>query len=263
MTSQEFWGMVYHGTKEAPIAVAIQHIAFTTEIADETDLEQEAESVVSAMDAWWDNVRSWLEVITGQHLTHVGHQKIRYIGNPTPVWTLLPDGAHGRPVSIGGTASIQLGRQIHGVTVDVFRDCVSLADQAPKLAWILLRDARSLAEAGQHRRAVIDAATAAEVAVTTMMDSSLSSETQSEATRLRNGSKNMGRKLDLLASRGHPLPQSLRDDLVDKRNEAVHEGMPISPGDCRAAIAEALAVVETAFPLPTPPGASQPLRRLW
>jgi hypothetical protein len=152
MTSQEFWGMVYHGTKEAPIAVAIQHIAFTTEIADSTDLEQEAESVISAMDAWWDNVCSWLEVVTGQHLTQVGHQKTRYIGNPTPVWTLLPDGAHRRPASIRGTVSIQLGIQIHGVTTDIFRDCVALADQAPKLAWILLRDARSLAEADQPRR---------------------------------------------------------------------------------------------------------------
>ena len=53
----------------------------------------------------------------------------------------------------------------------------TVADDGPSLAWILLRDARSLAAADQRRRAVIDAATAAELAVTAMLDDLLKSET--------------------------------------------------------------------------------------
>lgn len=257
------WGIVHQWTKAGPVGVVVEQLAFTAEIADGEDLQHAAESIVAAMDTWWDNVRSWLEVVTGQHLTRVGHQKTLHIGNP-PIWPLLGDGTHERPISVAATISLQVGGpQVAGVTADILRDCVALADEGPSLAWILLRDARSLAEADQRRRAVIDASTAAELAVTAMLDVSLRSETPSEAARLRNSAKTLGRKADLLGRRGHPLPDSFFPNLVDRRNDAVHEGVPISPGDCRAAIAEAVPVVEIAFPLPTPPGTGQAIRRLW
>jgi hypothetical protein len=262
--SNSSWGTVVQRRNQLPTAVLVERLAFTTEIAGGgADVDQAAESIVAAMDAWWDNVRAWLELVTGQHLTRVAQEKTKYIGSPTPIWPLNEDGSHGRPFSFTATVGIHMDRTAPGVTAEIFRDCVSLANHGPKLAWILLRDARSLARADQPRRAIIDAATAAELAVTAMLDALLVSETPTEATRLRNGAKTMKRKLDLLASRGHPLPLSLYDDLGNKRNDAVHEGTPISPGDCRAALAEAAAVVETAFPLPTPPGASRPIRRLW
>lgn len=264
LRSEEYWGMVHHGTKSDPVGVVVKQLAFTTEIDDGADVEATAELIAGAMDVWWDHVRGWLEVMAGQHLTMVGHHKMEYIGSKTPMWALCKDGTRRTPISIAGSSSIRLGREkVVGVDRDIFRDCVSLADEGPSLAWILLRDARSLAAAGQFRRAIIDAATAGELAVTAMLDASLNTETQNEATRLRIGANNLGRKLGLLASRGHSLPQSFRRDLVYKRNDAVHEGIPISPGDCRAAIVEAAGVVETAFPLPTPPGASRALRRLW
>jgi hypothetical protein len=67
-------------------------------------------------------------------------------------------------------AAIPVGGGVAGVTFDLLRGCLALAGEDPPLAWILLRDARSLREAGQCRRAVIDAATSAELAVTAMLD---------------------------------------------------------------------------------------------
>jgi hypothetical protein len=261
--AEEYWGMVHHGTKENPVGVMIQQLAFTAEVADGADLEQFAKGLVDAMDAWWENVRAWLEVVTGQHLTDVGHQKIGYIGHKTPIWPLLEDGTHWTPISWLTTSQLPFPRQVPAVTADILRDCAALADVAPQLAWTLLRDARSLAIADQRRRAVIDAATAGELAVTAMLDDSLKTETATEAARLKRRAPMLSQKVDLLDSRGHPLPQSFRLDLMYKRNEAVHEGTQVTPAECGAAIAEAAAVVETAFPLPTPRGASQPIKRLW
>ncbi|GJF19001.1 hypothetical protein NGTWS1803_08640 [Mycolicibacterium cyprinidarum] len=260
---QENWGMVSVSTSERPVGVTVEQLAFTTEVADDADLEQIAETLVDAMDGWWETVRAWLEVVTGQHLTDVGHQEIRYIGNKTPIWPLLDDGAHGTPVSWTTTSEIRWPRRVPAVTAEILGDCVALADVEPKLAWTLLRDARSLAEVGQHRRAVIDAATAAELAVTAMLDDSLKSETAADAARLKKRASTLGQKVDLLDQRGHSFPQSFFDHLVYKRNDVVHEGQSVQPAECTAAIAASASVVETAFPFPTPPYATRTLKRLW
>jgi hypothetical protein len=73
----------------------------------------------------------------------------------------------------------------------------------------------------------------------------------------------LGRKKSLLSALGRPLPDNFQTDLVDKRNDAVHEGAEISRAEARDAIAAALSVVEEAFPLPTPPGSAEPIRRRW
>lgn len=257
------WGVVSQSRSKLPVGVIVEQLAFTAEVADDADIEQVAKTLVDAMDGWWANVRAWLEVVTGQHLTRVGHQEIRYIGNKTPIWPLLEDGAHGKPVSWTGTSEIRWPRRVPAVTAEIFGDCVALADVEPRLAWILLRDARSLAEVGQHRRAIIDAATAAELAVTAMLDDSLKSETAAESARLKKRAQMLGQKVDLLGRRGHSFPPSFFDDLMYKRNDAVHEGQSVQSAECAAAIAASASVVETAFPLPTPPNTTRPLKRLW
>lgn len=266
--SHEDWGMVGEGTTEGPVSVWVERLAFTAEVADDADLEHVAKTLADAMDGWWGNVRAWLEVVTGQHLTNVGHQEIQYIGWPgkTPIWPLQEDGSHGKPVPYPPNAVVieWPPAQVPAVTAEILRDCVALADVEPKLAWILLRDARSLARAGQHRRAVIDAATAGELAVTALLDDSLKNETAAkaaDAARLK--ARTLGQKVDLLAERGQRLPQSFFDDLVSRRNDAVHEGQAVQPAQCAAAIAASASVVETAFPLPIPPNATRPLERLW
>jgi hypothetical protein len=262
--SDSSWGSITRWEDGVATSVIVERLAFTTEIPAAADEDQAAESLVDAMDGWWDNVLAWLELVTGQHLTRVAHEKTRYIGSPTPIWPLNADGSHGRPFSFMTTVGLHMGRTVPAVTAEIFQGCVALADESPSLAWILLRDARSLAKADHPRRAIIDAATAAEIAVTAMLEDSLSSETQTEATKLRNQAKMFKQKAVLLGKRrGRPFPHTFFRDLVYKRNDAVHQAVPISPGDFRAALAEAVAVVEAAFPLPVPPGASQPLSRIW
>ncbi|MET0995644.1 MAG: hypothetical protein ABWY20_16875 [Mycobacterium sp.] len=142
--------------------------------------------------------------------------------------------------------------------------CIALVpDGPPPLAWTLLRDARSLHEVSQHRRAVIDAATAAELAVTKMLDSLLTSHTLTKRAKLLKQNQMLGQKTALLGKLGSPLSQSFYDDLVCKRNDAVHDGVNITPAECEKAIAEAVGVVETAYPLPVPRGFTHPLQRHW
>ncbi len=55
--------------------------------------------------------------------------------------------------------------------VDELQMCATTAGrQSPPAEWLLIRDSRSLMRAGQNRRAIIDAGTAAEIAMTALID---------------------------------------------------------------------------------------------
>ncbi|WP_308494738.1 helix-turn-helix domain-containing protein [Mycobacterium paragordonae] len=73
----------------------------------------------------------------------------------------------------------------------------------------------------------------------------------------------LGAKTALLEKLGQGLPRSFTDDLVNKRNKAVHRGWEPTSDECESAIREALAQVERVFRLPTPPGADSALVCRW
>ena len=108
-------------------------------------------------------MRTWLEIVTGQNLTKIGHEEDTIVlGNKTPIWVVTADGSAKDPFSFPITVDLSL-RHVNAVTADVLQGCLSVASNGfPALAWTLLRDGRSLYKVHQYRRALIDAATAAE-----------------------------------------------------------------------------------------------------
>lgn len=173
-----------------------------------------------------------------------------FIGQITPIWQVSPDRSDKRPLATPGVGRLTLGPTVADVTADVLAGCLSLAsNSAPDLAWTLLRDARSLSAVHQYRRAVIDAATAAELAITLMMDARLEELDAKNREKIRKNCKSLGGKVEWLPKLGQPLPDGLYESLVDKRNDAVHEGHEVRPADCNTAIAASAAVVEMAYPL--------------
>lgn len=264
--SEPYWGMVHIWREAKPVGVVVKQLAFTADIPDVVDPEQAAQLIVDAMDDWWNSVRGWLEIVSGQHLTEVGHRELQVFGNKTPIWSLRDDGTQdATALSITGTSSIHLGgREVAEVSADTLRDCVSLVGLTPPLAWTLVRDARALHEAGQYRRAVIDAATSAELAVSEMVDVRLAETEQSVRGALVAAHRMLGAKSKLLVSLGcPPLPSAFEADLVVPRNNAVHKGLSVDRATSGRAISVAAEVVELAYPLPTPPSGITPLRRLW
>lgn len=117
--------------------------------------------------------------------------------------------------------------------------------------------------ADQYRRAVIDAATAAEIAATKLIDGLVVGRAPEERNQLLMKHQTHGGKTKLLAKLGDPPPATFWADLVDRRNDAVHGGLDVGFPQWRAASLAALTLVERAFPLPTAPGASAPLTCHW
>lgn len=253
----EEWGMVLERRGGCVQRVAVSRLLLTARVVGaEAEIQRAAEEIQSERNNWASNLQTWLEVVTGQQLTPIGHRKPRVIGN-LPIWHASAEQSRREPITFPGRMGITLERlPVADVTTELLTGCSSLAPgHPPELAWLLLRDARALSAVGQHRRAIIDAATAAELAITRMLDTLLDRLDAEECEALRKKHQTLGGKIELVESRIRPLPADLYENLVARRNDAVHEGRAIGAGTCDLAIEAAATVVELAHPLPAVLGA--------
>jgi HEPN domain-containing protein len=130
--------------------------------------------------------------------------------------------------------------------------CVTAIGNQPPAEWLLIRDARSHLNKEEYRRAVIDAATAAELAMTALIDKFLEDANALEPLRkaLARSSTNLGGKREVLnLLRPGLLHKRLQPDLIDKRNGASHRGEQYTREEATAALDIATAIVESAYPL--------------
>jgi hypothetical protein len=103
---------------------------------------------------------------------------------------------------------------------------------------------------GHWRLAVIDAATAAEVALTTGLAVRLADEASPQVVQaLIERTRMLGPRLDLARDLGMALPATIQNDLVKHRNAVVHRGTEVTGSDARAAITAACTLVEEHEPL--------------
>ena len=125
------------------------------------------------------------------------------------------------------------------------------AGDQPPLARALLTTARRAAATGNSRLAVIDAATAAEVALTTGLTDRLSAITSPQGTRARiDRTRMLGPRLNLARQLGMTLPGRINPDLVERRNAVVHGGTRVTDTEAQAAIKAAAELVDEYEPLP-------------
>jgi hypothetical protein len=134
------------------------------------------------------------------------------------------------------------------------RACATAAGNQglPHAEWLFIRDARSLLGAGQNRRAVIDACTAAELSVTALIDRKFDQLGTSKTDRDQELNTHHGlQRLIQLNNRvgASTLPRRLQQDVAEPRNRAAHQGEQSSEPEARAAILKATEVVEMAYPL--------------
>jgi hypothetical protein len=256
-----FWGAApgYGAKKAYPAsslhaAVAYRCRYLTTLTASNDDqFFAAADNFVSELDDWWTRFTSWVGILASQDFVRLGGYSIRGAKSGTlSMWTSTADGKRaGRDVR-------QYFPQ-NRVPVDVLElpdleGCVNATTRQdpPPAEWLFIRDARSLLNAGDFRRAVIDACTAAELSVTALIDRKFDQAGTTQADREQQFSSHHG-LANLIALhnsfRTGRLPRRLYDDVGAPRNECAHQGATSSEAEARAAILKATEVVELAYPL--------------
>jgi hypothetical protein len=101
------------------------------------------------------------------------------------------------------------------------------------------------------RVAIIDAATATEAALTVGLIAELSKTLSlREVTKKLKDNQMLGKRLKLAGILNMPLPAGIQEDLVNPRNDAMHEGIDVTSDQVKAGITAAWAVVHQYDPLP-------------
>lgn len=119
------------------------------------------------------------------------------------------------------------------------------------LARQLLNSARSALARGNHRRAVIDASTAAEISIVAAIKAKLGPENEAVVVaELLRSASGLGGKLHLCKRLGVEMAASPQEKLVKIRNPADHEGWTPPRPDAEGAVRCAAEVVEAHVPLP-------------
>lgn len=235
---------------QLPIMARIDRwrIEFFVELAPGTSFHTAAWSAMEEIDDWWELFRSWIETITSHNVsTRRTSGGIR--SEPIWIWD-SSDFANRRDASIAHSWPFyeQAGPPIDATTLEA---CMSLAadGEPPPDMWLFIREARALIDRGDFRRAVIDAGTAAELAMTEILDQDLATTDSVLRDALIDRSRTLEGRAKLMKDLGAgKVPETFKNDLQVPRNKAAHGGVPQTLADATKALAVATNLVEQAEP---------------
>lgn len=174
--------------------------------------------LASQIDFWFDLVRTWVEILTGQDLdpNHRVYDAEELGGGLTFV-----EPKRDGPVGFRFTTP-----QILPVDEEQWSMIMSAAmgAEGPPLEHILLRDARAALERGFMRRAVIDSASAVETTLARVLDKRIDEIPGTQLKRL-DGKATLGRFISVAEDSGIGFQVSYEDlrMLSKVRNDAIHK----------------------------------------
>lgn len=173
-SAEAFWGSgAIFNVDNTPRAVIVQRFRIATEVAGgDTEKRAVADAVARGMPGWWALAAAWIEILHGQDLSRLGSVAPGVHFNGTSLWTQLESDQQKSQVTYVGTQPGRYNMPNYApLSATDFQHCLDLAsnDVQPADAWLFIRDARSLRSGYDHRRAVLDAGVAAELAVTTLI----------------------------------------------------------------------------------------------
>lgn len=236
--------------KKIPVNARVRQFRFAMQRDENSENFDNAQAVYHGLESWWNAATSWIEVLSGQPVTELGRaQKPVVLGQALRIWATAEEGdaRHLSLVPPAITFSLPLRTNLPH---DVFKRCLAQASGAtqPPDEWLLIRDARALLLVGEGRRAVLDAGTASELALTKLLDRRLAATDIAVTQALLPKYQMLGQMSQLAAKLGINLPPRFQQVLIEPRNDAAHDGVQITPTIASAAIDAATQVVDLAYP---------------
>jgi len=200
---------------------------------------------------WFSKLKDWCEILMRQDLDVVApRNRVRVEGAGWACWH------DGDPVQVSYrvTVDFDYGKPLYRTHWNHLLTLVGDGIQPPT-EYLLLRDARSAQVRGQFRRAVLDAATAMEIALRRLLDEEYQRSPSRLAHELIRSSErwSMGTLWKVVAGLG-TLPTSMKENLIGLRNAVVHKNAKMPHGtESKEMLAAASDLLAIASPLDSPP----------
>lgn len=239
------WGIRSETSPKLAVEAALVVVLVNAEIDFDLAVNQvggdHISDVLEAVSNWFDSFCHWLWVLTAQSLDPVNPDpKVLHRRSRNVVVTASASGQFSVPASGSPAIKIVMNRTGPACERLVDRSVLDMAVQAagtpPPMALVLLASARMAARRSDRRRALVDAGTAAEAAL-------------SEALRLGGLHQfTLGALVTKAKKRGLSIPSDTQDSLVAPRNNAVHRGRLALSADIDRALEVAEELVWLAQP---------------
>jgi hypothetical protein len=239
--------------KDTAIVYRCQFITALT-ASNDAEFNTAADDFLSELDDWWARFTSWVGILTSQDFLGLGgYSRPGITSGSLETWTGDARGQRAAaqirsyfPPNRGTPPSILQAQDLEA--------CVTATgnQDPPPAEWLFIRDARSNLSGGGTRRAVIDAGTAAELAMTALVDNYLVAANTDEPVRkalARRYTGLEGRSALLRKLRPGLLSDQLGRDLIGPRNRATHGGHALTDIEAQTAVDIATDIVESAHPL--------------
>jgi hypothetical protein len=209
------------------------------------------EKFIQELETWWSLASTWISIFTKQDFVETGKTRSGMRVGPIVTWN---GGADGLRVNGSKETSIpnvnDEGVEILNHQTLLARTRLAASGTPPPDEWMFVRDARSLVNARQYRRAVIDAGTAAELAMTALIDPTLTGMNLLQTKKLFEKNGGLWELSNLIVTQNAGTrPDRLQQDLAEPRNRAAHDGGVLSETKANAAIAIAADLVAQLHPL--------------
>jgi hypothetical protein len=217
------------------------------------------ERLFTHFDTWFERVRLWVRVLTDQDVDEdVEASLVSMRAENLEVLTI-----DGGTVSLPGRAnSLSINMlEVEALGEQHWRRVLELASSGrlPPVEYLLVSSGRIQLRAHQYRRAVIDAATAVDVALTDLLQTNLAGLPPGLQSTLNQDKQTLGWLVDILNSaRGLPspiaataaqFPSDLKTGLVRVRNDVMHRNRTPTYVEAQRAVAIADEVVRLISPL--------------
>ncbi|MBA0048884.1 hypothetical protein [Mycobacteroides sp. LB1] len=236
-----------------PKYFVVEQLRFITEGAagDDDEFQHTRDHLVTHRTTWWSLLADWIGVVSMQDLIELGRQR-RQSFSRTTMWITEP--RYGQEPGFSWVQMPQLRPYVGDpLTKAQLERCMSLTGEArqPPDARLMLRDARSLLNTGEYRRAILDAGTAAELALTARLDAHLAvnsnpdmAEALMDKHRMLGPLTELARKLKVAA-----LPDRFGPQVIEPRNKAVHGGKEMTKDVAEKAVATTSELLQATHPL--------------
>lgn len=202
------------------------------------------------LQGWLGAIGDWFEVTSATYLPRSpkpGGNQLISLGDPM---TWFFDGA--RATSLNYTIGGRLASGIFDPSVDLncWRQILAATGKGltPPDEHLLLRDSLEAIFENHARRAILDAATAAEISLVALLDKKIESAAVPDRQAARKATSNIGRLTRTLRTYGVNIRADVQKNLAHCRNKAIHAGLKPSLEEARLAREIATEIVEMASP---------------
>jgi hypothetical protein len=227
--SYSAWGKVSRWQSRPPRRILVAHVSHVLAVVplpkrlSHRQVGELGAELSSASYPWWLRLRDWIEITTPHLLEDFEPPENRALISNTRAWSW--DGRRRRSVPIAQMIHVY-GDSGPGVRPSAFEAIARRTGEgadAPTM-HLFLRIARLALWQSNYRTAVLEASTAAELALRQLLDLRLNGVDRRVAEAMSNGSREVGRLVDLLQSLGVGLPSRFKERLLHVRNRAIHRG---------------------------------------